>query len=1434
MKFKVTLNLFLLVVVTICSFKSSAQQFSNNWTAINKKEVSDKCFLSSLPKEYSVLKLDFALLKKDLDKATYENSAIPVFVIISVPMPNGTFQKFKIYRSEVIADSLSKPFESIIRTFTGKGIDDPFATAKFDYTLWGFHGFIISTNGYVLIDPYSLGNTTNYICYNRRNGTMPRNFICETEEGLKNNLQFPVQSFQRTSGTSLRSYRLALACTGEYAAYYGGTASGAFSGMVTSVNRVTGVYELEVSVRLVLISTTNLVYTNAATDPYTNGNGSTMLGENQTNITTVIGSANYDIGHVFSTGGGGVAGLGVVCNSTNKARGVTGSSAPIGDNFDIDYVAHEMGHEFAGNHTFNSVTGSCNGNRSSAAAYEPGSGTTIMAYAGICGADNTQAHSDAIFHTKSFDEIQTFITTGGGSTCPTSTATGNTAPVITVPGNYSIPYKTPFQLTGSATDVNGDALTYLWEEFDIGAAGAPNSPSGTAPIFRTWVPVTTGTRVFPRMQDVVTNTQTLGEILPTYARAMNFRLSVRDNRANGGAITNNDVLVTVNAINTTIPFAVTFPNTAVTWTTSSSQTVTWDVASTTASPISCANVNILLSNDGGYTYPYTLATAVPNTGTATITVPSVLTTTARVRVEGAGNIFFDISNVNFSIVGGSAVLSSLSTNTISPTSICASASLNVSFTGDGPALSGNIYTAQLSNSVGSFTSPTTIGTLSSTSSSGTIACTVSAGATAGTGYRIRVVSSTPAITGTDNGANLTILQTVGAAGAITGSSIVCQGQVGVVYSVASISNATTYNWTLPSGCTITAGSGTNSITVSIGTTTISGNVTVNGANNCFTGTTSSLSITVNTLPTALSAITGANIICQSQTASFSVTTNASATSYSWTVPSGATIQSGAGTNSIIVLFSTAGSGTISVSGVNSCGNGSASTLSVNVTAVPVSPTISAGGPTSFCTGGNVSLSFTSSAGIVYQWLKDGLAISGATASPYVASTTGNYSLAAYDKQTITNSTVVSIPDNICTGGSSSISVSGYSGTVPSTGISISINITHTYDADLYLILQAPNGALLGLANAVGSSGDNFTNTIFSDAGATVIPATGAPYTGTYKPWASIMTTCSTTTVTSFAAIGGGNINPNGTWKLLAIDNAAVDVGTINSFSITFPASANAPCYGISTIIPVTEITAPVISSFTPSSGNAGTVVTIIGSEFTNASSVTFNGITAVFSVTNNTTISATVPSGNANGNIVVTTPCGTGTSGTTFSSSITLNLKVLIEGFTSTAGTMRLPLGTSCDSLRVYFASPTTPYGILYSSNGTINATGNGIFTFSGAAMGGSFYIIVKHRNSLETWSGAPILMPSNNNFFDFTTGITQAFGSNLINVGSGKYAIRTGDINQNGVIDINDYTAVQTALLTLSSGYLVNDLTGDNLIESTDYSLVETNSQAGLMVRKP
>ncbi len=307
-----------------------------------------------------------------------------------------------------------------------------------------------------------------------------------------------------SNGGTLRTYRAAIAATGEYTTFHGGTVAGGLAGIVTTLNRVNGVYERDLSVRMILIANNNLiVYTNGATDPYTNGNGSTMLGQNQSNLDSVIGTANYDIGHVVSTGGGGVATLNSPCNATTKARGVTGSGSPIGDPFDIDYVAHEMGHQFGGNHTFNGGTGSCaGGNRSAANAFEPGSGSTIQAYAGICGSEDLQNNSDDYFHVRSLEEMVAFT---NGTSCDLEPPNGNTAPAATPAAACTIPANTPFSLTGSATDVNGDGLTYTWEEYDLGAAGPPNTDNGARPIFRSYLPGTSPTRYFPSLPFILNN-----------------------------------------------------------------------------------------------------------------------------------------------------------------------------------------------------------------------------------------------------------------------------------------------------------------------------------------------------------------------------------------------------------------------------------------------------------------------------------------------------------------------------------------------------------------------------------------------------------------------------------------------------------------------------------------------------------------------------------------------------------------------------------------------------------------------------------------------------------------------------------------------------------------------------------------------------------------
>lgn len=583
---------------------------------------------------------------------------------LELPRPDGTTERFRVWPNVLMHPELAARYPEI-RTFAGLSLDRPYVQVRMDITMHGFHAMVMDDReGWWFIDPYAFGDPGHFMVYRKdrfRKQGEGATLSCGYEEvndlpaaGQQSREWIEQMGNDRVGDCQLRTYRLALACTGEYANFHGSNTTNnnkgpALAAMVTSMNRVNGIYERDATLTMVLVpNTDDLVYLSASTDPYSNTNGSAMLGQNQTACDNVIGSANYDIGHVFSTGGGGVAYLNSPCNNSLKAGGVTGQPNPVGDPFDVDYVAHELGHQYGGNHTQNN-----NCNRSSVAAFEPGSASTIMGYAGIC-SPNVQNNSDAYFHGFSMQEMAANITVGTSSTCPVVTPSGNIAPAADAGPDRTIPRSTPFILTAVGSDANaGSTLSYCWEQMNNQVSTQPPvATSTTGPSFRSLLPVFSPERYFPALSAVVAGTTPTWEVLASVARTYAFRVTVRDNAPGAGCNDQDNMVVTV--AGSAGPFVVTQPNTAVAWNAGAEHTVTWDVASTNVAPVSTSSVDILLSVDGGFTYPHTLATATPNNGARSVTLPLIpATSTARIMVRANGNIFYDISNVNFSIAAAS-------------------------------------------------------------------------------------------------------------------------------------------------------------------------------------------------------------------------------------------------------------------------------------------------------------------------------------------------------------------------------------------------------------------------------------------------------------------------------------------------------------------------------------------------------------------------------------------------------------------------------------------------------------------------------------------------------------------------------------------------------------------------------------------------------------
>jgi hypothetical protein len=655
-------------------------------------------------KSYRTVQLEKSVLMDLLAHAPLEFTAAAKTnpVELTLPLPDGKFGRFRIVESPMLEPDFAAKFPEI-KTYSGHGVDDPTATTRLDLTIRGFHAIILSSEGTIFVGPglekltpegaasTQLGETTQYITYFQRDDPREGNLHCEAAANLGDRAQAenaeretrpPEFSTLIAQNGPRRTYRLAVAATAEYTAQNGPTAALARNAIVTSVNGVNAIYNREINVQLMLINNTNIIYTDPATDPYTTQNTNNLIGENQANLDNpnVLGSANYDIGHVFDAsvngGGAGLARLSSTCAGGQKGMGTTGGGF-------VGLAAHEMGHQFGASHTFNdNSTGSClsfNGanQRVPESAYEPGSGSTIMSYGGTCGVKNLQGFRDSYFHVRSLEQIYDHISGAGvGNTCDVETPTGNSGIAISqYSPTFTVPDKTAFRLSGRFDDLDSNAETVTWEEYDLGDASPPEGDNGNRPIFRSYAPTAPQFRTFPRMDYILNNnnnppptyqsmalcgadpagnllTCLTGESRPETGRNMTFIGTARDN---AGAVFSASVQVHV--VGGAGPFGITTPNSpTTTWTQGTRQTVVWARGATTSEPINCDRVKISISPNGGISFTDVLAESTPNDGSEAVLIPEGIlfdTNNARIKIEsvidGNFNTFFDINDANFTI-----------------------------------------------------------------------------------------------------------------------------------------------------------------------------------------------------------------------------------------------------------------------------------------------------------------------------------------------------------------------------------------------------------------------------------------------------------------------------------------------------------------------------------------------------------------------------------------------------------------------------------------------------------------------------------------------------------------------------------------------------------------------------------------------------------------
>ena len=1005
MKKALLLTVLLALIITL-GFSQTGKYWSENMDTRTAISTDKAVARLAYPKVFKLFNLNIEPLRKALFSIVDKSPGYST--VISLPNADGGYEEFEVFEASNFVPNLQARFPEI-RAYSGRGITDRYATLKLSISPQGIQTMVFRADKPAeFIEPYSKDHTIYSVFKSQRQkNQLP--WVCSTVDtklATSINASVNKSNIPLSNTGELRTVRLAQSCNGEYSNYFGAF-SAAQSALVyaafnTTLTRCNGCYEKDLALHLNLISNAFedlIIFYDPATDPYTTlSNWNSQL---QNLLNNVVGNANYDIGHMFgASGGGGNAGcIGCVCVDGIKGSGITSpaDNIPMGDNFDIDYVVHEVGHQLGGNHSFTFS------NEGTVAQKEVGAGITIMGYAGITAYDPAP-HSIDIYHEANIAQIQANLAT---KTCPVLvTMTANHPPVVAAVSNYTIPISTPFYLTGSATDQENDPITYCWEQNDVhgGQTGANSVAYAAKPVGPNWLsfsPSVSPTRLCPKLSTILAGlfiTPPLPggdaicniEALSSVSRTLNFRLTVRDNHpyvvgSTIGQTQFTDMTVTVT--NTSGPFQITAPNTNVSWAGGSTQTVTWNVNNTTAAPVSCANVKITLSTDGGTTFPTVLAASVPNNGSASVTIPNTPTTTARIKVEAVGNIFFDIDDANFTIT---APVSNFTLNAPAPAAVACPAPASMQTTLTATFNSG--FTNPITLSASGNPGGTTVVFGTNPLTTGTPSTTVILNGTNTLSYGAYTITVTGVASGAPNQVqNITYTINPGAGPAITAQpapQTICVGG-NTSYSITSVS-ATSFQWQLSTD----GGSNWNNITnggVYSNATTATLNLTgitigMNGylyrniasAQCGFTNSSPAL-LTVQAAPSISNQPTAATI-CGGNNTSYSVTASGANLTYQWMV---STTGCGGAFSNLAngAPYSGVTTATLNITNATTAMNGYAYQCVVTGTCAPAAtsncalltvntPVAVTGQPatSTLCAGGNTSFTVAASGTTpTYQW-----------------------------------------------------------------------------------------------------------------------------------------------------------------------------------------------------------------------------------------------------------------------------------------------------------------------------------------------------------------------------------------------------------------------------------------------------------------------------------